>query len=130
MHSGPEYSELMTWSELRAKEGPPGTRETVAVSPGIEITLVYGADRKVSRIEFPGVAPDGTRERVDEVLLDLVPMSMRGEKVGSGMWEVGGRLRHTIYEHVIIVEREERPTGERSSVWVHFKDAYQSSSIS
>jgi hypothetical protein len=54
----------MTAAELRAKEGSSGTRETVAVSPGIEITLVYGADRRVSRIELPGVGPDGTYENL------------------------------------------------------------------
>jgi hypothetical protein len=110
----------MTWSELRAKEGYPGTRETVIVSPGIEMTLVFGDDRKVARIELPGVGPDGTRERVDEVLLDLVPMCVRGEKIGWGMREVGGRSHHTRYEHVMIVEREERSHNERSGVWVHF----------
>jgi hypothetical protein len=120
----------MTAVELRAKQGSPGTRATVAVSPGIEVTLVYGADGRVSRIELPGVGPDGTRERVDEVLLDLVPMSVRGEKLGSGLWEVGGRLHHTRYEHVMIFEREERPRHERSCVWVHFTAPHQSSSTS
>jgi hypothetical protein len=120
----------MTAAELRAKEAPPGTREIVAVSRGIKIALVYGDDGKVSRIEFPGVGPDGTREPVDEVLLELVPMSMRGEKVGWGLREVGGRLRHTLYERVMIFEREERPFDNRSSVWVHFIAPHQSSSIS
>jgi hypothetical protein len=41
--------------ELLAKEAHPGTRETVAVSRGIEITLVYGDHGKVTRVEFPGV---------------------------------------------------------------------------
>jgi hypothetical protein len=124
------YPELMTAADLRAKEAPPGTRETVAVSRGIKITLVYGDDGKVSRVEFPGGGPDGMREPVDEVLLELVPMSMRGEKVGGGLKEAGGRIRHTIYEHVMIFEREERPNDERSSVWVHFIAPHQSSSIS
>jgi hypothetical protein len=58
------YAGHMTAAELRAKEGSPRTRETFAVSPGIEIALVYGADRRVSRIELPGVGPDGKRQRV------------------------------------------------------------------
>jgi hypothetical protein len=118
----------MTPEELRAREGSPGTRETVVVSPGIEITLVYGADRRVSRIELPGVGPDGTRERVDQLLLDLVPMSMRGEKLGSGLLEAGGRTRRTTYEHVTMFEREDRPRDERSSVWVYFTAPHRSSS--
>src|SRR5271155_3980198 len=51
--------------------------------------LVDGDDGKVSRADLPGVGPDGTREPADEVLLELAPMSMRGEKVGLGLWEVG-----------------------------------------
>jgi hypothetical protein len=122
------YAGHMTPMELLAKEAPPGSREIVPVSRGIKIALVYGDDGKVSRIELPGVGPDGTREPVDEVLLELVPMSMRGEKVGSGLWEVGGRTRHTRYENVMIFEREERPNNERSSVWVDFRAPHQSRS--
>jgi hypothetical protein len=49
------YAGHMTPTELLAKEAHPGTRETVAVSRGIEITLVYGDHGKVTRVEFPGV---------------------------------------------------------------------------
>jgi hypothetical protein len=127
---GMDILRSMTPSEFQAKEGPPGTRETVTLSQGIEITLIYGNNGRVATLEFPGVGPDGTRESVDQAVLDLVPMSMRGKELGSGMWEVGGRIRHKTYEHVMIAEREERPDDHRSVVWVHFKASHQSSSTS
>jgi hypothetical protein len=119
----------MTPMELLAKEAHPGTRETVAVSRGIEITLVYGDDEKSPELNFP--ASGGRNPRAcGRSLLELVPMSMRGEKMGRGLWEVGGRILHTRYENVMIFEREERPNYERSSVWVHLRAPHQSSSTS
>jgi hypothetical protein len=46
------YAGHMTPMELLAKEAHPGTRETVAVSRGIEITLVYGDDEKSPELNF------------------------------------------------------------------------------
>jgi hypothetical protein len=78
----------MTASQLRAKFGPPLSRETFMVSPGFEIVVDYADNQEVKRIELPGTAPDksgaSTPEPVEEALLELVPLSMRGKEIGSG----------------------------------------------
>jgi hypothetical protein len=118
----------MIASQLRAKEGSPGTRETVAFS-GIEITLVYGADGRVSRMELPGVGPDGTRERVDGVLLQLVPISSRGKEIGTNYKVIGSFSVGTmIYENVFVVERH--VPERRIDVGISFIENHQSSSTS
>jgi hypothetical protein len=83
----------MTASQLLAKYGlvgceAPLDRETFTISPGFEIVVDYAANQEVKRIELPGTAPDqsgaSTAQQVDEALLELVPMSMRGKEIASG----------------------------------------------
>jgi len=130
----------MTASQLRAKYGPakygaPLVREIFIISPGFEIVVDYAPDEQVKRIELPGTAPDdsgvSTPQRVDEALLELVPMSMRGKEISSGLWRVPYYNKHTRYEHVIIIEQEDPSVlDQRRSVTVLFRDHYQSSSTS
>jgi len=130
----------MTGSQLRAKYGSakcgtPLDRETFTISPGLEILVDYAADEKVKRIELPGAAPDqsgvSTPQRVDEALLELVPMPMRGKEIGSGQWRTPYITKHTLYEHVMIIEDEDPGVpGRRRNVSVCFNEHYQSSSTS
>jgi hypothetical protein len=127
----------MTASELRARFGPPLARETFVVYPGFEIVVDYAENQQVRKIEFPGTAPslDGsgasTPQGVDEVLLELVPMSVRGEQIGGGTRRVGVFSKHMIYEHVMIVEyKDPWVPDQRDRVTVFFNAHYQSSSTS
>ena len=120
---------------LRAKYGDPvnyGKRvnsETFKVRNNIEIVVQYGPSGQVCRIELPPgqsivgqVAPDGTtKQQVDEVLQEVVPPSMRGKEIRSGVIYVGAPSFLLIeYEHVTITEllQNETPT----SVTVAFKE--------
>jgi hypothetical protein len=124
----------MTAEMLRAKYGPPqGSKFTI--SPGFEIVVEWEPDGQVRRIEFPRIAPDAmgasTAQRVDEVLLELVPISMRGKELGSGVKRFGISTKNTYYEHVMIIEVEDPwVPGQRRSVTVFFTAYYQSNSIS
>jgi hypothetical protein len=122
----------MTMEMLRAKYGPPhGSKFTI--SPGFDIVVECEPDGQIRRIEFPGTAPDAigasTAQRVDEALLELVPMSMRGKEFGSGVKRVGVFSRYTLYEHVMLIEQEDLP-GQRRNVTVSFNAYYQSNSTS
>jgi hypothetical protein len=124
----------MTVEVLRAKYGPPnGTKFTV--SRGFEIVVEYEPDGQVRKIEFPGTAPDATgastAQRVDEVLLGLVPMSMRGKEIGSGHWRLPYSTKHTVYEHVMVIEAEDPwVLDQRRSLTVLFLEHHQSTSTS
>jgi hypothetical protein len=129
----PDYPKFMTAEVLRAKYGPPNGHK-FTISPGFEIAVEYGPNGQVRRIEFPGTAPDatGTRtpQRVDEVLLDLVPMSMRGNEIGVGHWRTPYSTRHTLYEHVVIIEAQDPwMLDQRRSLAVLFRH-HQSTSTS
>jgi hypothetical protein len=128
------YPKVMTVELLRAKYGPPhGSKFTI--SPGFEIVVAYAPDQQVRKIELPGTAPDATgastAQRVDDVLLELVPMLMRGKEVGSMHRAIGSMSwKNMFYEHVMIVETGDPwAPGQRLSVTVWFRD-YQSNSTS
>jgi hypothetical protein len=125
----------MTASQLRAKYGPPLARETFTVSPRFEIVVDYAPNQQVRSINLPGTAPDqsggSAAERVDEALLELAPISMRGKEISSGHWRTPYSTKHTLYEHVMIIEQEDPwAPGQRRSVSVHFTEHHQSSSTS
>ena len=120
---------------LRAKYGDPinyGKRvnsETFKVRDNIEMVVSYGPSEQVCRIELhPGQStvgkapPDGaTKQQVDEDLQEVVPPSMRGKEIRSGVIAVGAPSFLLIeYEHVTITEllQNETPT----SVTVAFKE--------
>jgi hypothetical protein len=124
----------MTAEELRAKYGAAQGRK-FTVSPGFEIVVEQDPDGHIRSVELPGTAPDQTgattAERVDEALLELVPMSMRGKEIGFWLRQMPYSTKHTSYEHVVIVENEDPwVPGQRRSVTVLFRDHHQSSSTS
>ncbi len=92
--------------QLRAKYGPPLDRETFTISPGFQIIVDYGTDRQVCRLEVPANQPGvGSQKQVDDVLMELVPMSMRGKQLGSLITTSGNSsFKYTMYEHVDISE--------------------------
>jgi hypothetical protein len=92
--------------QLRAKYGPPLDRETFTISPGFQIIVDYGPDQQVCRLELPLNQPGvSSRKQADDVLLELVPMSMRGKQLNSGITQMGlSSVKFTVYEHVVISE--------------------------
>ncbi len=109
--------------QLRAKYGQPLARETFTLSPGLEITVDYGPSQHVCRLNFPGSSASPIQQHVDDALLELAPMSMRGKEIGT-MFEFAGRASITImdYEHVSIAESQDPDhPGHRTGVTVVFK---------
>jgi hypothetical protein len=107
-------------NQLRARYGAPLARETFTVSPGFQIIADYGPDQKVCRLELPA---GGNQQRVDDVLLELVPMSMRGKNLGT-LFDYASRasIKITDYENISIGEPQDpdRP-GRRTGLNVVFK---------
>jgi hypothetical protein len=107
-------------SQLRGKYGPPLARETFVISPGFELIVQYGPSQQVCRLEPQDL---GMSQRADDLLLDLVPMSMRGKNLGT-MLEYMGRasIKITEYENVAISELQDPDhKGMRTSVRLMFK---------
>jgi len=91
--------------QLRAKYGPPLTRETFTIAPGFQIIVDYGPDQQVCRLELPLNQPGvSSRKQADDVLLELVPMSMRGRQLNSFIMGGLNSIKSTVYEHVVISE--------------------------
>jgi len=117
----------MDGSLLRAKFGAPLNREVFTVRPGIEMVVDYSpTGNHACRLELPGLAPAGvgvnTKKLIDDLLLEIVPLSMRG-KEGGKMCESMGRMGmcSADYEHLSILESLDG--GDRKSVVVKFKIA-------
>src|ERR1035441_9656142 len=73
-------------SDLRAKYGPPLARETFTARPGMQMIVNYAANGHVCRIELPPVGPGRepgvkTGQAVDDFLLELAPLTMRGKEL-------------------------------------------------
>src|ERR1700722_17935104 len=92
----------MDGSLLRAKFGAPLNREVFTVRPGIEMVVDYSpTGNHVCRMELPGEAPMpadtppgvgvNTKKLIDDLLLEIVPVSMRG-KEGGKMCQSAGRM--------------------------------------
>ncbi len=117
--------------QLRSKYGPPLDRETFTISPGYQIVVDYGPDQQVRQLELPPDAPSieqpevMTAKRVDDILLELVPTSMRGKELGGVLNFVSrASLKSTEYEHVIISEPQDPDVpGRRTGVTVVFKSS-------
>jgi hypothetical protein len=109
--------------QLRAKYGQPLDRETFILSPGFQIIVDYGPDRQACRLELPASSPSGTEQQVDDVLLELVPMSVRGKELGSGLISMSrASIKFTDYEHISIGEPQDPDhPGRRTGVRVTFK---------
>ena len=119
----------MDASTLRAKYGAPLDRETFTVRPGIEMIVDYGPNKHVCLIRLPsgedygGTIPDDaiTKQRIDQVLDEVVPFSMRGKEVYRMLTATGGpTVTIVIYEHVTI--REMKVGSEGKGITVTFRD--------
>jgi hypothetical protein len=72
-------------SDLRAKYGPPLARETFVARPGLEMVVDYAANGHVCRIQLPPITEGRepgvkTVQAVNDFLMELVPMTMRGKQ--------------------------------------------------
>ena len=111
-------------TEMRAKYGPPMARETFTARPGIEMIVDYAANGHVCRIQLPAVAPlrdTGVRtpQAIDEFVLELVPLSIRGSELGRMSMAVGlPGVSMINYEYVTIAE--ELQGQKRTGVTVTF----------
>jgi len=106
---------------LHSKYGAPLDRETFAVRPGIEMVVDYGPSRQVCRIQLP-LGMQITKQQVDEILMEVVPPSIRGKEVNRMSQAVGLPMMVAIeHEHVTISESMNGRTGNGITVTV--KDA-------
>jgi len=110
---------------LRSKYGAPMHRETFHLPRGFDLIVDYGADNKVCKLEVPSEIPlpEGRsgaydpRRDMEAFLLDLVPASMRGKEVTTGLHVIGGfSVSHIIYEHVTILTSNTVGRGETITV--------------
>jgi hypothetical protein len=106
-------------TDLRAKYGPPLVREVFAIPAG-EMAVDYATSGHVCRINLPGIGPEeghsgvSSPKGIDDFLLKLLPLTMRGKKlrqmvIQSGVVSVGS----TEYENVTIsaASNGQGPTG-------------------
>jgi hypothetical protein len=97
-------------TDLRAKYGPPLARETFTARPGIEMIVDYAANGHVCRIQLPAVAPSrdskvSTPQAIDEFVLELVPLSIRGSELGRMTEQIGlPAVSLVVYQYVTIGE--------------------------
>ncbi len=115
----------MDASSLRTKFGPPLARETFVPRPGIEMVVDYAANTRVCRIQLPAMAPSQepgveSAQAIDNFLLELVPLAMRGKELQRWATTSGVQSMSTVeYENVTISESS--PAGTRSGLTVTFK---------
>jgi hypothetical protein len=97
-------------SDLRAKYGPPRSRETFQPKPGVEMVVDYAANGHVCRIHLPPIAPSKdptviTPQAIDDFVNELVPPAMRGKEIGRMMEALGrASVKITQFERVSISE--------------------------
>jgi len=93
---------LLCQSPAGAKSGAPLHRETFHLPQGFDLTVDYGAENQVCKLEVRAETPLPEHD-MQAFLLNLVPASMRGKEVARGLHIVGGfNVSHLIYEHVTI----------------------------
>lgn len=108
---------------LRAKFGIPLAQETFRIPSGIDVVADYGPHGQACQLEF--VATGASDKQVDELVADLVPLSMRGKKLGEIVIFMGlPSVTSVNYEHVAISEPGEtgRPGRRTGPVVVAFKN--------
>lgn len=91
-------------STLREKYGEPLARETFHIRPDLEVIVNYDAGGKVCKFEIPRST---SNQQLDELIDELVPPSVRGEKLlGPHINATGGGhcTRQYFYEKVAISE--------------------------
>ncbi len=119
-------------SALREKYGPPLHREIFHLPPGFDLIADYDAADQVCRVEVPALLPTNEKvrnssqmkQRMDDFLLELVPLAMRGKELGRLASMMGMiSLSPIEYEHVTISELDhaDQPFGN-NTITVTFKD--------
>jgi hypothetical protein len=105
------------------KYGAPVNSEAFKARNNLKMVVNYGARGQVCRIEAHPTGqstvrqapPDGgTKQQVDEALQEVVPPSMRGKEIRSGVIQMGAVSFLLLeYEHVTITEllQNETPTS-------------------
>jgi hypothetical protein len=123
----------MDSSTLRAKFGAPLNREVFTVRAGIEMIVDYSpTGSHACRLELPGQAPMpadwpvgvgfNAKKAIDDLLAEIVPLSMRGKAGQSFCMSAGMQsMCSTDYENLSI--REPSSGGGRTAVIVRFKIA-------
>ena len=113
------FSQQMDSTALRAKYGEPLARETFQVRPNIEAIVTYGPGRQVCRIELPPGRDVETRQQVDDVVAELVPLAARGKEIRRMVASTGRNSLSSIeYENVNIAEPQDN--GRRTAVTITF----------
>jgi hypothetical protein len=113
-------------ANLRTKYGPALPRETFTVRAGIEMIVDYSPNGHVCRIQLPPIGPSqdsriSNRQAIDEITLELVPISLRGNEVGRLMQAMGAASISTVeYENITIAEAFQG--GRRTGVTISLKD--------
>ena len=113
-------------ADLRTKYGPPLPRETFAVQDGIEMIVDYAADGHVCKIQLPAVGSSRGQgmengQVIDEITLELVPMSLRGKEIRRLMESMGrASVSRVEYENVIVSEAFQ--AQRRTSVTITLKN--------
>jgi hypothetical protein len=103
-------------AELRANYGPPLTRDSltrdvVFTVPVGEMVVDYATSGHICKIRLPGMAPEEghpgvkSTKAVDDFLLKLLPLSMRGKELRKMQGQQGlASVLWTEYENVTISE--------------------------
>ena len=115
---------------LRAKYGAPLHRETFRLPRGFDLTVDYGAENQVCKLEVPADMPPQTnasgpsnpRQQMQDFLAELVPNSMRGKELGRLISSAGAVSESVIqYEHVTMSEtRYANGPAQREMITVMF----------
>jgi hypothetical protein len=104
---------------LRAKYGEPLARETFQVRPNIEAIVTYGSSHQVCKIELPPGRDVETRQQVDDVVAELVPLPARGKEIRRNVASTGRISMASVeYENVNIAEPQDN--GRRTAVTITF----------
>jgi hypothetical protein len=95
-------------TDLRAKYGPPLVREVFAIPAG-EMAVDYATSGHVCRINLPGIGPEeghsgvSSPKGIDDFLLKLLPLTMRGKELRQMAFQTGlTSVWTTEYENVTI----------------------------
>src|ERR1017187_7776476 len=93
-------------SDLRAKYGPPLARETFTARPGMQLRREWPRMQNRTPPVGPGREPGvKTGQAVDDFLLELAPLTMRGKELQKFYQAMGALSMSSVeYENVIISE--------------------------
>ena len=97
-------------ADVRAKYGTPLSRQTFKIPAG-EMVVDYATNGNICRIQLPSMGPEegqlgvSSTKAVDDFILKLVPLTLRGKEVRRMAESTGLHSVSTIeYENVVIAE--------------------------